>query len=167
MHTFPHRGTAVTPGRITFADQSRKNTSTIRQREALQKDGGFPRQDFRKTCSRAGRDQRECIFRAVRNKLVLGKFLYVENIIPMPMSEDELADVLTQVTSLCQLIADSDPLVLLCYKCGAPQKGQLESCRRRTREIVCRSVAIEPGLCRSRRTRRPPRTELGRNFGDG
>jgi hypothetical protein len=58
-------------------------------------------------------------------------------------------------------------LVLLCYKWGAPQKGQLESCRRRTREIVCRSVAIEPGLCRSRRTRRPPRTELGRNFGDG
>jgi hypothetical protein len=48
----------------------------------------------------------------VRNKLVLGKFLYVENIIPMPMSEDELADVLTQVTSLCQLIADSDPLGL-------------------------------------------------------
>src|SRR6266487_1129094 len=23
-------------------------------------------------------------------------------------------------------------LILLCYKCGAPQKGQLESCRRRT-----------------------------------
>jgi hypothetical protein len=112
VHTFPHRGTAVTHGRITFADQSRKNTSTIRQREALQKDGGFPRQDFRKTCSRAGRDQRECIFRAVRNKLVLGKFLYVENIIPMPMSEDELADVLTQVTSLCQLLADSDSLGL-------------------------------------------------------
>jgi hypothetical protein len=58
-------------------------------------------------------------------------------------------------------------LVLLCYKCGAPQKGQLWSCRRRTREIVCLSVAIEPGLCRSGRTRRSPRTELGRHFGDG
>src|SRR6266851_10081251 len=48
-------------------------------------------------------------------------------------------------------------LVLLCYKCGAPQKGQLESCRSRTRAMVCRSVAIDQGLCRSRRTRRSPR----------
>ena len=62
---------------------------------------------------------------------------------------------------------DQSQLVLLCYKCGAPQKGQLWSCRRRTREIVCLSVAIEPGLCRSGRTRRSPRTELGRHFGDG
>jgi len=58
-------------------------------------------------------------------------------------------------------------LVLLCYKCGAPQKGQLESCRRRIRAMVCRSVAIEQGLCRSRRTGRSPRAELGRHFGDG
>ena len=34
-------------------------------------------------------------------------------------------------------------LVLLCYKKPVPQKGQLESCRRATRAIVCRSVAIE------------------------
>ena len=73
-----------------------------------------------------------------------------------------------QITQGALKAMKSHPLlVLLCYKCGAPQKGQLESCRRRTREIVYRSVAIEPGLCRSRRTRRPPRTELGRNFGDG
>ena len=112
MHTFPHRGSAVTPGRITFADQSRKNTSTIRQCEALQKDGGFPEQDFRKTCNRAGRGQRECIFRAVRNKLVLGIFFRVNNLVPMHMSEDDLADVFTQATSLCQLLADSDSLGL-------------------------------------------------------
>lgn len=43
-------------------------------------------------------------------------------------------------------------LVLLCYKKGVPQKGQLESCRSRTRAIVCRRVAIDHGLCRSTRT---------------
>ncbi len=58
-------------------------------------------------------------------------------------------------------------LLLLCYKCGAPQKGQLESCRRSARARVCRSVAIEQGLCRSRRTGRSPRAELGRYLGDG
>jgi hypothetical protein len=52
------------------------------------------------------------------------------------------------------------------HKCGAP-KGQLESCRRRTRAMVCRSVAIDQGLWRSRRTRRSPRAEVGRHFGDG
>jgi hypothetical protein len=58
-------------------------------------------------------------------------------------------------------------LILLCCKNGAPQKGQLESCRRSTRAIVCRSVAIERGLCRWTRTGRAPRAELGRHFGDG
>jgi hypothetical protein len=33
--------------------------------------------------------------------------------------------------------------------------------------MVCRSVAIDQGLCRSRRTRRAPRVELGRHWGDG
>jgi hypothetical protein len=47
------------------------------------------------------------------------------------------------------------------------KKDNLESCRRRTRAMVCRSVAIDQGLCRSRRTRRSPRAELGRHFGDG
>jgi len=58
-------------------------------------------------------------------------------------------------------------LVLLCHKKGAPQKGQLESCRSRTRAMVCRSVAMDQGLCRSTRTGRAPRAELGRHFGDG
>jgi len=51
-------------------------------------------------------------------------------------------------------IVDGRGLVLLRYQRGAPQKEQLESCRRRTRAMVCRSVAIDQGLCRSRRTRR-------------
>jgi superfamily II DNA or RNA helicase len=58
-------------------------------------------------------------------------------------------------------------LVLLCYKNGTPQKGQPESCRSRTRAIVCRRVAMDHGLCRSTRTGRTPRTELGRHLGDG
>jgi CheY-like chemotaxis protein len=58
-------------------------------------------------------------------------------------------------------------LVLLCYKKGDPQKGQPESCRSRTRAMVCRSVAMEQGLCRSTRTGRTPRAELERHFGDG
>jgi hypothetical protein len=58
-------------------------------------------------------------------------------------------------------------LVLLCYKKGDPQKGQPESCRSRIRAIVCRSVAMDHGLCRSTRTGRTPRAEFGRHFGDG
>ena len=58
-------------------------------------------------------------------------------------------------------------LVLLCYKKGAPQKGQPESCRSRTRAMVCRSVAMEQGLCRSTRAGRTPRAELERHCGDG
>jgi len=58
-------------------------------------------------------------------------------------------------------------LVLLCYKKGAPQKGQPESCRSRTRAMVCRRVAIDQGLCRSARTGRTPRTELAWQFGGG
>jgi hypothetical protein len=60
-----------------------------------------------------------------------------------------------------------EALVLLCYKCGAPQKGQPESCRSRTRAMVCRSVAMDQGLCRSTRTGRTPRAELERHCGDG
>ena len=52
-------------------------------------------------------------------------------------------------------------------KKGAPQKGQPESCRSRTRAMVCRSVAMDQGLCRSTRTGRTPRAELERHFGDG
>ena len=37
-------------------------------------------------------------------------------------------------------------VVLLCYKKGAPQKGQLGSCRSRTRAMVWRRVAIDQGL---------------------
>lgn len=33
--------------------------------------------------------------------------------------------------------------------------------------MVCRSVAMDQGLCRSTRTGRTPRTELGRHCGDG
>src|SRR5437016_7216639 len=58
-------------------------------------------------------------------------------------------------------------LVLLCYKKGAPQKGQPESCRSRIRAMVCRSVAMDQGLCRSTRTGRTPRVESRRHFGDG
>ena len=58
-------------------------------------------------------------------------------------------------------------LVLLCYKKGAPQKGQPESCRSRIRAMVCRSVAMDQGLCRSARTGRTPRVESRRHFGDG
>src|SRR5205823_10100143 len=43
-------------------------------------------------------------------------------------------------------------LVLLYYKKGAPQKRQPESCRSRIRAMVCRSVAMDQGLCRSART---------------
>jgi hypothetical protein len=43
-------------------------------------------------------------------------------------------------------------LVLLCYKKGAPQKGQPESCRSRTLAMVCRRVAMEHGLSRFMRT---------------
>src|SRR2546427_3854919 len=64
-------------------------------------------------------------------------------------------------------IEDAIPLILLCYKKGAPQKGQPESCRRRARAMVCRSVAMDQGLCRSTRTGRTPSTELGGHFGDG
>ncbi len=58
-------------------------------------------------------------------------------------------------------------LVLLCYKKGDPQKGQPESCRSRTRAMVCRRVAMDQGLCRSTRTGRTPRAELERHFRDG
>src|SRR5579863_6107522 len=58
-------------------------------------------------------------------------------------------------------------LVLLCYKKGAPQKGQLESWRSRMRAMAFRRVAMEQGLCRSRRIGRAPRAELGRHFGEG
>jgi len=57
--------------------------------------------------------------------------------------------------------------VLLCSKNGDPQKGQAESCRSRTRAMVCRSVAMDQGLCRSTRTGRTAREELERHFGDG
>jgi hypothetical protein len=60
-----------------------------------------------------------------------------------------------------------DSLVLLCYKNGAPQKGQPGSCRSRTRAMVCRRVAMDRGLCRSPRTGRPPRMELRGHFGEG
>jgi pimeloyl-ACP methyl ester carboxylesterase len=65
------------------------------------------------------------------------------------------------------LLKHNERLVLLCYKNGAPQKGQPESCRSRTRAMVCRSVAMDQGLCRSTRTGRTPRAELERHFGDG
>jgi hypothetical protein len=58
-------------------------------------------------------------------------------------------------------------LVLLCYKKGAPQKGQPGSCRSRTLAMVCRRVAIDQGLCRSTRTGRTPRTEVVWPFGNG
>src|SRR5215831_18362301 len=62
---------------------------------------------------------------------------------------------------------DSGGLVLLCYKQEAPQKGQLDSCRSRTRAMVCRRVAIDQGLCRSMRIGRAPREESRRCFGTG
>jgi len=38
-------------------------------------------------------------------------------------------------------------LVLLCYKKGAPQKGQPESLSEQNlRAMVCRSVAMDPGV---------------------
>ena len=58
-------------------------------------------------------------------------------------------------------------LVLLCYKKGAPQKGQPGSCRSKARAMVCRRVAMDQGLCRSARTGRTPRTEVAWPFGDG
>jgi len=58
-------------------------------------------------------------------------------------------------------------LVLLCYKKGAPQKGQPESCRSRTLAMVCRRVAMDQGLCRSTRTGRAPRTEPAWHLGEG
>src|SRR5215831_17023953 len=58
-------------------------------------------------------------------------------------------------------------LVLLCYKEGAPQKGQLDSCRSSTRAMVCRRVEIDRGLCRSVRIGRAPREESRRCFGTG
>jgi hypothetical protein len=58
-------------------------------------------------------------------------------------------------------------LVLLCYKKGAPQKGQLDSCRSRTRAMICRRLAIEQGLCRSTRTGRAPRAEFRRQSASG
>jgi len=61
----------------------------------------------------------------------------------------------------------SKGIVLLCYKKGAPQKGQPESCRSRTLAMVCRRVAMDQGLCRSTRTGRTPRTEPAWHFGDG
>ena len=61
----------------------------------------------------------------------------------------------------------SNLLVLLCYKRRAPQKGQPESCRSRILAVVCRSVAMDQGLCRSARTGRTPRVESRRHFGDG
>src|SRR5205823_12319370 len=70
-------------------------------------------------------------------------------------------------TSSSQLPDLQYHLVLLCYKKGAPQKGQPESCRSRIRAMVCRSVAMDQGLCRSARTGRTPRVESRRHFGDG
>src|SRR6266568_8235956 len=67
----------------------------------------------------------------------------------------------------CELEFFRSLLVLLCYKKGAPQKGQPESCRSRIRAMVCRSVAMDQGLCRSARTGRTPRVESRRHFGDG
>ena len=74
---------------------------------------------------------------------------------------------LPELKEVARIPANEVLLVLLCYKCEAPQKGQPESCRRRARAMVCRRVAIDQGLCRSRRTGRSPRTELGRHLGDG
>jgi hypothetical protein len=57
-----------------------------------------------------------------------------------------------------------DPLVLLCHKRGTQQTGQQGSCLSRNLASLIRSVAIECGLCRSARTRRAARPEVGRNF---
>ena len=58
-------------------------------------------------------------------------------------------------------------LVLLCYKKGAPQKGQLGSCRSRIRAMIWRRVATDQGLCRSARTGRAPRAKVRRDWGSG
>ena len=55
-------------------------------------------------------------------------------------------------------------LVLLCHKRGTQQTGQQGSCLSRNLASLIRSVAIECGLCRSARTRRAARPEVGRNF---
>src|SRR3982751_495711 len=55
-------------------------------------------------------------------------------------------------------------LVLLCYKRRVQQKGQCGSWVRRERAILIRRVAIEVGLCRSARTRRTARLEVGRRL---
>src|SRR4051812_41190372 len=57
-----------------------------------------------------------------------------------------------------------DLLVLLCYKRRVQQKGQCGSWVRRERAILIRRVAIEVGLCRSARTRRTARLEVGRRL---
>jgi hypothetical protein len=55
-------------------------------------------------------------------------------------------------------------LVLLCYKRRTQQTGQQGSCWSRNLASLIRSVAIEYGLCRSARTRRAARPEVGWNF---
>src|SRR3954447_25061309 len=54
-------------------------------------------------------------------------------------------------------------LVLLCYKRSEQQKGQQGSCWRSTLAMRRRMVAMEPGLCRSARTRGAAGLEAGRN----
>src|SRR5215469_2875290 len=55
-------------------------------------------------------------------------------------------------------------LVLLCHKRREQQNGQHTSCLSKNLAIWMRSVVIEDGLCRSARTRRAAREEVGRNF---
>ena len=55
-------------------------------------------------------------------------------------------------------------LVLLCHKRRPPQNEQYVNCLSRNRASRMRGVAIEPGLCRSARTRRAARDEVGRKF---
>jgi Transposase DDE domain len=55
-------------------------------------------------------------------------------------------------------------LVLLCYKRSVQQRGQCGSWVRRKRATLIRRVAIEVGLWRSARTRRPARLEVGRKL---
>jgi hypothetical protein len=66
-------------------------------------------------------------------------------------------------------VADTGPLfrerlILLCYKRRTQQKGQQGSRLSRNLASLIRSVAMEYGLCRSGRMRRPPGPEVGRKF---
>ena len=79
----------------------------------------------------------------------------------------QLHHVISDITGVTGIAILEAILVLLCYKKGAPQKGQPESCRSRTLAMVCRRVAMDQGLCRSTRTGRTPRPEVAWPVGDG